>query len=363
MNQFDELARRAAESARFSVSQLAVPPSPRGSATHRSVRGGLMLAAVATVVIGLIVVANRGSTPVDVSGTPSSTSAGSSADAPGPYFEFEVPKGWVLAVTPEPSRPTGVVAVNAGLAYGAGTPDHPFADSDLSISISSISPYLYLPPDQSHEVVIRGHLGETSFGGEGFNTITWQESDRLALSISSKRYSIEAMTKIADSLIVDGLSVTLPAPPDGMSLVTSRGITQPRTDQSSDMWTMAIADPESEARIILRAMEPQTGLLDFMKFTRSDLVDVDVRGTTGVLDRTLSGDGTQEAGSIYWIEDGQAMWLLSIGSGDPIAIANSLRRIDKSRFDELVTVYPMPLPSLTTVAPKPSTPPPTTTAP
>ncbi len=379
MNQFEELAHGAARSARATVSHIAIPPTPYRSATRRSVRAGLVIAATTAVIIGFIVATNGGSTPVDVAANSATTPAGDLGDEPGVYLEFDVPDGWTVEVSEGTNDPSRGAIVTAALAYGAGTSDDPFADADLTISMSKVPPGSYMndttppstlvanselatPAGATPTTLVRGHEADAGVIEAGrFNTLNWQERDDLLVGLSSNHYGSDELIKMADRLSVADFVVSLSNPPDGMSLIASHGVTETGDLQNSDLWNMYAVNDGSGSQMSLAASSPQLGYLRLIRHMNPNSVDVAIRGTTGVLEVYISDQNYQEA-AVSWIENGQAMSLSVFGSGDPVAIANSLRRIDRSRFDELLAPNPMPVNSPSTVAPTPQVPLTTSTA-
>jgi len=170
----------------------------------------------------------------------------------------------------------------------------------------------------------------------------------------SNYYGADELIKMTDSLSVTGFVASLPNPPDGVSLTTSRGVTENGNIEKSDLWEMYAVNARSESEIILSAATVQLGYLSLTRHVRPNSVDVVSRA------RNYWSSGRPhvcpdqvEGAVVNWIKGGHPMSLFVIGSGDPVVIANSLHRIDRSRFDELLAANPMPVNSLTTAAPAP----------
>jgi len=301
----------------------------------------LVIAASIAAIVGLIRFSADGPAPADVAGGPDTTQSGSSPADPIPYFEFaDIPDGWVLSVSDGPSDPTGAEITSVTRAYGAGTAEDPFADADLMIGSVESPPVLELGPAANNELLVRGHQAERSPNtarddvGNDFTSIAWTERPGLTIFLQSRRYVVDDLVRFADSLSVDGPDVTLPNPPDGMSLVSRVG------DSALGSWTMRIDDPESGSLMILETLTQGTGLFELVRYTNPGAVYVTVRGTAGVLEKMGPDPDPQAVESVRWIDNSQAIGLIVSGPGDPVAIANSLLRIDRARFEELLAANP-----------------------
>jgi len=341
MNDLEELAHHSAASARASVADLPIPPTPGHSKSRPGLRAGLVIAASIAAITGLIHFSADGAAPADVAGGLDTTQSGSSPADSIPYFEFaEIPDGWILSVSDGPVNPTGAELTSATQAYGAGTAENPFADADLMIGIEETPSAVEFGQAVSDELLVRGHLAERSPTASGadlgnvFRSVAWAERPDLVIFLQSRHYEVDDLVRIADSLSVDGPDVKLPNPPDGMSLISSVATA------AVGPWTMIIADPESDSRLILGNPTQGTGFLELVRYTNPNARDVTVRGTVGVLGPMGPDQEPQAVESVQWIENSQVMSLIAVGSGDPVAIANSLRRIDRARFEELLAANP-----------------------
>jgi len=347
MNDIDELAHQSAASVRASVAHLAVPPTPGRSVLKPVLRLGAVAAVVAGLIFVFLILPNGGPMPIDVAGEPTTEPAGSSATQPIPYFEFDVPEGWVLSVVENPAQMYGLERVNMTLAYGAGSSADPFAKAGIMLSFIEGLDNSQPPPSGDHEIFARGHRAEHYDSLDGFASIRWDERSDLFVALRSQNYGVDDLVKIADNLLVDGFNVTLSNPPDGMTLVASVGTSESDLARSGasrhpTSWSMSITSgTDTRMNESVETVNAHFGLFELVKYADPSAVEVTVRGTTGLLEslHRYPDPETQSppvpGAQLQWIEDGQAFMLTVIGPGDPVAIANSLRRIDRARFDEL----------------------------
>lgn len=347
MNRLEDLAHQSAGSARDSVADLPIPSAP-GRGMSRRVAAAAVALAGAAAIIALIASSGGGSTPVDVAGSPTSlpgntTSTPRAADG-GPYFEFDVPEGWTLAVRFATNDPEGMARVNASRFYGAGPEDLPFRDADLGITIIELPEEIGREELDGGDLIVRGHSGESSSEAGGFESIRWHERGNLLLALRSQHYDANEMIGIAASISVDGFSVTIPDPPDNLVLVTSIGWSDSDESSPADLWTMLITDPDSPRGFHLSTLQTHSGLLELDGYPNPSTTtdEVAVRGTRGVLGRETPDSGGRESSFLFWVEEGQAMILTVEGTGDPVEVANSLQRISRTRFEELLAAHPAP---------------------
>jgi len=365
MNDIDELAHQSSASARASVAHLAVPPTPGRSVLKPVLRIGAIGAVVAGLIFVFLILPGGGPTPTDVSGAPTTEPAGSSAAESTTYFELDVPDGWTLSV----SDGSNDTSVNATFAYGAGTASDPFANADVMISVVQVPTGFDPGLGDASDIMVRGHSAMPDESADGVAQVSWLERDDLVIGLSSRHYGPVDLVAIADDLKIDGFKVTLPAAPDGMALVSSLGITEPGSAGSSVIWGLVLTNVNSESdagqsgfvHVLLQAAPEGKGSLQFLRFfSAENPTDVTVRGTPGVMSRTVDDSGGQQAGFVAWVEDGEVFTLYVSGPDDPIAIANSLRRIDRARFVELLAANPTPTSMPPTTMPPTTSPAPTT---
>ncbi len=347
MTRLEDLAHHSAGSARDSVADLPIPSAP-GRGKSRRVAAAAVALAGAAAIIALVVSSGGGQTPVDVAGSPTSlpgntTSTPRAADG-GPYFEFDVPEGWTLTVRSASDDPEGMARVNAAQFYGAGSGDLPFSDADLMIKIFELPEGIGQDEIVDGDIIVRGRPGESSSEAGGFESISWRERGSLLLTLRSHQYDANQLIGIADGISVDGFSVTLPDPPDNLALVASIGWSDPDESSLADLWAISITDPDSRTSILLSSIHTYSGLLELDDHPDPSLstVEIAVRGTRGVLGRGIPDESGQESSAILWMEEGQAMFLAIDGTGDPVDVANSLQRISRTRFEELLAAHPAP---------------------
>ncbi len=348
MNRLEDLAHHSVGSAHDSVADLPIPPTP-GQGTSRRVAAAAVALAGAAAIIALIASSGGGQTPVDVTASPTSlpgntTSALPAADG-GPYFEFDVPEGWTLTVRTGTNDPAGIARVSASQFYGAGSGNLPFRDADLAITIIELPERIGQDESVGGDVIVRGHSGASSSEAGGLESIRWFERGNLMLGLRSQHYDANEMIGIAASISVDGFSVTLPDPPDSLALVASIGWSNSDESHLTDIWAISITDPDSRTSMLLSSIQTHSGLLELDTYPDPSTrrVEVAVRGTLGVLGRETPDASGQESSSILWIEEGQAMILTIDGAGDPVDVANSLHRISRTRFEELLAAHPAPM--------------------
>jgi len=363
MNSFDELADQSAAAARASVARLAIPPDTRRSGLNPVLRFGAVGALAAGLIFVFLIFPSRGPTPASVG---AAHQDGSSASRPLLYFEPDVPDGWHLKQVSE-NQEQMFGQVNMTLAYGAGSATEPFADAGIMLSFFGATnpdfPATF-SPDKDREVLVRGHRGEYSDPNDGFVRLSWEERHDLLIWLWSRNYDVNDLVKIAEGITVDGFSVELPNPPDGMALVSSDGISESDLASAAETphrtsWDLTIASDTDPRKIIsVSTFSSHGGPIDVIRYFNPGVVDVEVRGTTGVLESFDNAYDPEtppiSAGALHWIEDAQAFQLTVIGPEDPVAVANSLHPIDESRFEELLAPFPAPpiMPTATT-APDP----------
>ncbi len=346
MNDIDELAHQSATSVRASVTHLVVPPSPGRSVLKPVQRLGAVAAVVAGLIFVFLILPRGGPTPTDVTGAPTTVSGGTSAVGSTTYFELDVPDGWTLSVSDESNYgPT-----DAAIAYGAGTSSDPFSDADLMIHVVPMAAGGDIGQTFRDDLKVRGHSAAHDEPADGITQVSWLERDDLAISLSSRRYSIDDLVAIADGLEIDGFEVTLPAPPDGMTLVSSIGTKETGGAGAPVRWRLDLTNTSSESElaqdglveVLLQAMPEGKGALPYLRhFLAESGTEVNVRGTAGIMAQTLdNSSGGPQYGSVAWIEDGEFFILNVIGPDDPVAIADSLKQIDRARFEELVAADP-----------------------
>ncbi len=360
MNDLEELAKRSADSARASVADLPIPPIPGRSVLKPVLRFGVIGSVLASLVLGLLILSGGGPTPTDVADAPATTSGGSPAAESTTYFELDVPDGWALSVSDE----TSYGPVDATFAYGTGTSSNPFSDADLMINAAPVAIGGDIGQSFRDDLTVRGHSAAHNEPADGVTQVSWFERDDLAIILSSRRYSLEDLVVIAEGLEIDGVEVTLPAPPDGMTLISSIGATEPDGTGTPVRWRLDLTNASSESALVqdgfvemlLQAMPEGKGALPYLRHQLAESgTDVTVRGTPGVMTQARydSSDG-RLAGTVAWIEDGELFILNVSGPDDPVAIANSLRRIDRARFEELLAANPASN-TPTTMSPSPTT--------
>jgi len=199
-------------------------------------------------------------------------------------------------------------SVNATFAFGAGTTDEPFASAGLMLSVIQVPVDEDLGDYRNSDSTVRGLPARVDISDTGVSLISWRERHDLVVGITDpnapravESWSVSAMPELSTS---GPVTLDYTATPD---------------------------------RMFLQAVPGGNGALEMVRlFAETDPTDVTVRGVSGITYRTDDGSGVQRGSVVAWVEDGKAFTLHIFGPDDPIAVANSLRRIDRARFEELL---------------------------
>lgn len=338
MNDFEELAHRAADAVRDTTAAVAVPElSPRRRPARLI---ALALAVVGVAIIGGILATRDDGGRTDVAGDGASTDPTASDwpvrlvwTDPGSDFEFS-------AV--DLPLDIGGAAVNdfavRTLLFGAGDDAEPFADDDLLLSTFETEPGSGTE-FEGEPISVRGKdgfedplLGEFGFAG----VVAWQETDAIAVVVASRTRTVDELVEFADTLEFDDTGLTRAEPADLDLLVDMDQLPFGATSYQQIGSVASLVD-ESQDRIAVLWAEPTTaaGTLP-ARYLSLNARPVTVHGVEGWL--LSPGPPGQSYGgdTIVWETRGVLFTLATSANLDPVELAGQLVEIDEEQWAALV---------------------------
>jgi len=337
MNDFEELARRAATAARDNTAALDVPPlTPRRRPV--AVIGLLLLAGA--VAVGAFL-ATRGDDADDT-------------DVAGDRVDDVIAPEWPYRLTwtePDPALEFAAVdlPLDIGglpldefgahtLLFGSDNDADPFGDGDLLVVTFETTAGVE-SEFSGDPVTVRGKEGyqDTLLAEFGFDTVvSWQETETLAVVVASRSSSVEWLVEVAETLEFDNENIRVAAP-DGLTLLVDAN--QLPFGASAYQRVGSISSLVSESQDVIQILwsEPaQADAILMSRYLAADARPEAIRGTDGwLLSPGLPGQ-SYGGDTAMWVERG-VLFTLSTSPGiDPVTLAAELEEIDEARWAQLV---------------------------
>lgn len=338
MNDFEELAHRAADAVRDTTAAVAVPELSSRNRPTRVI--ALLLVAVGVAVVGGILATRDDGGRTDVAGDGGSTDAAASDwpvrlvwTDPGAEFDFSAVD---LPLDIGGASVDGLAART--LLFGAGDDAEPFADDDLLLSTFATEP----GSDTEFEgepISVRGKdgfedplLGEFGFAG----VVAWQETDSIAVVIASRTRAVDELVEFAETLEFDDTGLTRAEPADLDLLVDMDQLPFGATSYQQVGSVASLVD-ETQDRIAVLWAEPSTaaGTLP-LRYLSLSARPIMVRGVDGWL--LSPGPPGQSYGgdTVVWETRGVLFILATSANLDPVELADQLIEVDEEQWAALV---------------------------
>ncbi|MEM8708719.1 MAG: hypothetical protein AAGE98_19810, partial [Actinomycetota bacterium] len=295
MNEFEEHARSAAADAHESVTRLAVPElggSPLGGGRRLVLAGA---AALVLVIAGFV--AFRGGEPSTIDAVadptaPDRDGATSLSDEPAHFtFPFDS-DAQVFAMDTDPDVSVGPSRFDL---FGIADGDDPIAGGFLVVASSNDAQFGGIDGDP---IQVRGAEGvATSAMTLSSQGIEWAEPDGTAVQLASDVLGVDELVALAETLVIDGIDVTIPEPPADMTPILEAA-SQAELLAATTGWTLSVADDGALFASLTGARGSDDALV-LVRVVYGAMEPVEVRGTVGY--RASSAD----AGEILvWAENG-----------------------------------------------------------
>lgn len=335
MNDFEELARRAADAARDNTISLDVPPlTPRRRPA--AVVGLLLLAGAVTV--GALL-ATRDDTPrTDVTGNDNDSTVASEWPYRLTWTEFATDVEFSAVDLPlDLGDPTIEGPAGRTLLFG-NVGDDPFGDGDLLVLTLETTAGVD-SESRGDPIAVRGKEGyQNSFLDQfGFDSaFAWQESETLAVVVASRSSDIDALVEYAETLVFDGGAVSAPDPAGLTLLVDADGLPFGATAYQRVGSISSLVSDRQESVLALFSEPARAEAVLIARYLAADAQPVTIRGTDGwLLSPDLPGQG-YGGDTAMWVERG-VVFTLRVSPGlDPVALAAQLEQVDEARWSELV---------------------------
>ncbi|MEM9468236.1 MAG: hypothetical protein AAGA90_22895 [Actinomycetota bacterium] len=327
MNDFEEHARRAAADAQESVTRLAVPDF--GDSSSSPARRVLIAAAVIAVVAITGFLLGRSaddSNSLDVVGDPDRPENVTSTLEEGRFFTFEIQPEWTVSATELPHEtPTEEVGVTL---LGAAAGSDPIGDGFVMVATVAGTERELGPAFDDRRV--RGTTGyvtdELSPGSTG---LEWIEPDGTLVQLASNVLHTAQLVELANSMMIDGVEVTLPELPDGMSTVVDRFTGDDLATVTNGWRLAAFADDQSSGGSLTGGGGSEAAL-HFVRVIYGAFEPIDLRGGIGYT--TPRAD----AALVVWREAGTILSLVAPAGRDPVEMAGEVRPISDDEWDALL---------------------------